>query len=124
MKLDIKKAYDTVDWRFLCKTLEAFKFSHQWINLIYQCISTVKFFVLINGSPEGYFDISHGIRQGDPLSPFLYIIMAEAFGHAISKAQLEGKINGIIVTENVPNITHQQYADDTILPRESTINEA
>ena len=76
MKLDIQKAYDMVDWRFLCKTLEAFKFSHQWINLIYQCISTSKFSVLINGTPKGFFETSRGIRQGDPLSLFLYIIMA------------------------------------------------
>lgn len=112
-----------VDWRFLCKTLEAFGFNHQWINLIYQCISTTKISLLINGSPEGFFETSQGLRQGDPLSPFLFIIMAEAFGHAFSQAQIEKKINGIPVTKNVPNITHQQYVDDTILPSESTTAE-
>ena len=124
MKLDIQKAYDMVDWRFLCKTLEAFGFAHQWINLIFKCISTTKISVLINGSPEGFFDISRGIRQGDPLSPFLYIIMAEAFGRSFSKALVERKLKGVLVTKNVPNITHQQYADDTILPGESSIEEA
>lgn len=49
--------------------------------------------------------------------------MAEAFGRAITKAHTEGKINGIIVTENVPNITHQQYVDDTILPNKRTIKD-
>ena len=98
IKLDIQKAYDMVDWRFLCKTLEAFGFSHQWINLIYQCISTTKISVLINGTPEGFFETSRGLKQGDPLSSFLYIIMAEAFGRAITKAHTKGKINGIIVT--------------------------
>ena len=62
MKLDIQKAYDMVDWRFLCKTLEAFGFSHQWINLIYQCISATKNLVLINGTLEGFFGTSRGIR--------------------------------------------------------------
>ena len=86
MKLDIQKAYDMVNWRFLCKTLEAFGFSHQWINLIFKCISTTKISVLVNGSPEGFFKISRGIKQGDPLSPFLYIIMAKAFGRLIKLA--------------------------------------
>lgn len=124
IKLDIQKAYDMVDWRFLCKTLEAFDFSHQWINLIYQCISMTKMSILINRTPEGFFDTSRGIRQGDPLSPFIFIIMAKAFGIAFSKAQLEGKIKGISVTDNVPNITHQKYADDTFLPSESSLHEA
>lgn len=120
MKLDIQKAYDMVDWRFLCKTLEVFGFSHQWINLIYKCISTTKISVLVNGSPEGFFEISRGIRQGDPLSPFLYIIMAEAFGRSLTRAYNEHDIKGITVTKNIPNITHQQNADDTILPGESS----
>ena len=104
MKLHIQKAYDMVDWRFLCKTLEAFEFSHQWISFIYQCISINKMSVLINGTLEGFFDTSRGIRKGDPLSPFQYIIMAETFGREISKAHNDGNISGIIVTENVPNI--------------------
>ena len=77
MKLDIQKAYDMVDWRFLCKMLEAFGFSHQWINLIFKFISTPKISVLFNSTPKGFFDISRGIWQGDPLSPSLFIIMAE-----------------------------------------------
>lgn len=84
MKLDIQKAYDMVDWRFLCKVLEAFGFSQQWVNLIFNFISTPKIFVLINGTLEGFFDISRGIRQGDPLSPSLFIIMAEAFVQSLS----------------------------------------
>ena len=107
MKLDIQKAYDMVDWRFLCKTIEAFGFSYQWINLILQCISTTKVSILINGIPKGFFKSSRGLRQGDPLSPFLFIIMAEAFGRAFSKANKERKINGITVTDNIPNITHK-----------------
>lgn len=62
MKLDIQKAYDMVDWCFLCKVLEAFGFSQQWVNLIFKFISTPKILVLINGMPEGFFDISRGIR--------------------------------------------------------------
>ena len=124
LKLDIQKAYDKVDWRFLCKTLEAFGFSKQWINIIFQCISTPKISILINGTLEGFFNISRGIRQGDPISPFLFIIMAEAFGRAIKAAQKEKKITGVKVTKGVENTTHQQFADDTILAGMSTMEEA
>lgn len=124
MKLDIQKAYDMVDWHFLCKVLEAFGFSHQWINLIFKFISSPKISILINGTPEGFFKVSRGIRQGDPLSPSLFIIMAEAFGRAVSDAYLKKKISGITVTRNLPNITHQQYADDTIFPGKSSVHEA
>lgn len=86
MKLDIQKAYDMVEWHFFCKVLEAFGFSHQWINLIFKFISTPKISILVNGMPEGFFEIFRGIRQGDPLSPFLFIIMVEAFGRAVFKA--------------------------------------
>ena len=124
MKLDIQKAYDMVDWRFLCKVLEAFGFSKQWVNLIFKFISTPKISVLINGTPEGFFEISRGIRQGDPLSPSLFILMVESFGRAISDAYQKRRISGISITKNLPNITHQQYADDTILLGKSTVQEA
>ena len=62
MKLDIQKAYDMVDWHFLCKVLEAFGFSHQWVSLIFKFISSPKISILINGTPEGFFEISRGIR--------------------------------------------------------------
>ena len=62
MKLDSQKEYNMVDWRILCKTLEALGFSCQWINLIFQCISTTKIWVLVNGTPEGFFNTLRGIR--------------------------------------------------------------
>ena len=62
MKLDIQKVYDMADWRFLCKMLQAFSFSHQWINLIFKFISTPKISVLVNGTPKGFFDISRGLQ--------------------------------------------------------------
>lgn len=102
IKTDIQKAYDKVDWTFLCKCLEAFGFSKQWTNLIYNCISTRKISILINGTSEGFFSISRGIRQGDPLSPFLYVIMAEALGRTISKRHQEGRILGLKASDNVP----------------------
>lgn len=66
MKLDIKKAYDMVDWHFLCKVLEAFGFDKRWIDWIFVCIYTPLYTVLINGEPESFFEASRGICQGKP----------------------------------------------------------
>ena len=81
-------------------------------------------FLFINGTPEGFFEISRGIIQGDPLSTFLYIIMVESFGRATKKAYNNKEMKGVTVTKNIPNITHQQYANDTILPGQSSQKEA
>lgn len=62
IKLDIKKAYDKVDWHFLCKCLESFGFNKQWINLVFECIATPRVSILINGALEGFFEISSGLR--------------------------------------------------------------
>lgn len=113
-----------VDWRFLCKYLEAFGFNKTWLNLIFECISSPKIYVIVNGSLEGYFDISRGLRQGDPISPFLFIIMAEALGRTIQIAQDLGKISGVKITSNLPSVTHQQFADNTLLFGESSLQEA
>lgn len=80
VKIGIQKAYDKANWGFLCKFMEAFGFSKKWIYLILNCISTPKISILINGYPKVFFSISRGIRQGDPISPFLFVVMEEDFG--------------------------------------------
>lgn len=123
IKLDIKKAFDKVDWRFLCKTIEAFGFNRQFINWIFECISTPKISISVNGSLERFFEISRGLRQGDPIFPFLFIIMAEGLGRAIKKASYNGKISGIKVSRSI-SVSHQQFADDTMLFGSSSKREA
>jgi hypothetical protein len=69
-KLDMEKAYDHVDWNFLLYLLRRCGFREKWCSWIKHCISSAFFLVLINGVPSGFFGSSHGVRQGDPLSPF------------------------------------------------------
>lgn len=124
IKLDIKKAYDKVDWYFLCKCLDAFGFNKQWINLVFKCIATPRISILVNGASEGFFKISRGLRQGDPLSPFLFIIMVESLGRLINRAREKALLVGIKITSNMEPITHQQFVDDTMLFGSSSHMEA
>ena len=117
-KLDIEKAYDHIGWDFLLLTLEKMGFGPKWIRWIRWCISTASFSVLFNGSPTGFFQSSRGLRQGDPLSPYLFVIGMEVLscmlkraveGNFISGCRLRNSEGGELV------ISHLLYADDTIV---------
>ena len=76
-KLDIEKAYDSISWEFLYQVLGRMGFGSWWLTWIKWCISTASFSILINGSPAGFFPSSRGLRQGDTLSPYLFVIGME-----------------------------------------------
>ena len=78
-KLDIEKAYDHVNWEALFALLKRMGFGMRWCRWIRTCISTVQFSILFNGSPADFFGSSRGLRQGDPLSPMLFLVMMEVF---------------------------------------------
>lgn len=84
----------------------------EWVT---GCINSPKFSILVNGATQGFFESTRGIRQGDPLSPFLFIIMAEALGRSISHIRAEGKWKGIEVAPGIDKSTHNQFANDTLL---------
>ena len=89
-KLEIEKAYDHVNWNFLIYMLRRCGFSERWRHWIYTCISSVRFSVLVNGSAHGFFSTSRGHRQGDPLSPLLFIIVMEALSRMLERAVAGG----------------------------------
>uniref|UniRef100_A0A2N9E7V6 Reverse transcriptase domain-containing protein n=1 Tax=Fagus sylvatica TaxID=28930 RepID=A0A2N9E7V6_FAGSY len=91
-KLDLEKAYDHVNWDFLIYLLRRCGFSEKWRKWIYFCVSSIRFSILVNGSPCGFFPSSRGIRQGDPLSPMLFVIVMEAFSRLIDKATNAGYV--------------------------------
>lgn len=124
IKLDIAKAYDSIEWDFIEHTLKAMGFPNRHILIIMHSIRTVSFSILINGQPTDPFHPKRGLRQGDPLSPYLYIICDEVLSGMITKAQQDGLIQGVSIATNAPAISHLLYADDNIVFCRAKPNEA
>ena len=117
-KLDIEKAYDHVNWNFLLYMLCRCGFSQRWRQWIYTCISTACFSVLVNGSAHGFFTSSRGLRQGDPLSPLLFIIVMEALSRMLERVVAGGYISGFSVGDSTGtelSISHSLFVDDTLI---------
>lgn len=93
-KLDIEKAYDNVNWDFLFYMMGRMGFGDRWCQWVKFYVSTVRMFVLVNGSPAGFFSTYRGLRQGNPLSPFLFILVMEAFSRLLSRAVHAGLLHG------------------------------
>ncbi|KAL9682070.1 hypothetical protein QQ045_013863 [Rhodiola kirilowii] len=102
LKIDITKAYDMVDWNFLKSILELFGFPVKFVHWIMSCVTSAKFSVLIHGSLEGYFSSSRGLRQGDPISPYLFTLVMEVLSRIL------GQCAGI-------SLSHLMFADDMII---------
>jgi hypothetical protein len=117
-KLDLEKAYDHVNWAFVLYLLQRCGFGARWCGWIQHCISTVRFSILINGSPSGFFGSSRGIRQGDPLSPLLFVVVMEALSRMLSSSVERGLLSGFSVgsrNNEALIISHLLFADDTLI---------
>ena len=106
IKTDMSKTYDRVEWNFLEVLMEKMGFDHVWVRWIMACVSTVSFSVLLNGNSHGFIRPERGIRQGDSLSPFLFILCAEALVCKLNNSEGSGKLHGIKLTEACPSIHH------------------
>jgi len=112
-KMDLEKAYDHVNCDFLLYLLRRCGFGDKLRSWIAHCISSVQFSVLVNGSPYGFFSSSRGLRQGDPLSPLLFVFVMEALSRMISDAVSGGLLEGFKVGNTA--FLHLLFADDTLI---------
>lgn len=114
LKVDLSKAYDRVRWDFLESILVAMRFPEVWVHRIMQCVSTVSYSVLVNGEPSASFVPSNGLRQGDPLSPYLFILCMEVLSKRLSVLQAKKEIAGLKIARGSPHISHLFFADDAL----------
>ncbi|GKU89268.1 hypothetical protein SLEP1_g3431 [Rubroshorea leprosula] len=114
LKADFEKAYDCVDWGFLDWMMNRMGFGVKWRKWMLECLSTSRISILINGSPTNEFPVRNGLRQGDPLSPFLFLLVAEGLCGLVKKAESEGLLKGVEIGRGGTLLSLLQFADDTV----------
>lgn len=115
IKLDMSKAFDRVEWVFIENVMEKMSFHEKWISMIMKCISTVSYSILINDVAYGCIKPTRGIRQGDPLSPYLFLLCAEGLSSMINQAARSQMLSCISICRGCPMVTHLLFADDSLL---------
>nr|XP_008372647.1 uncharacterized protein LOC103436004 [Malus domestica] len=115
IKFDTRKAFDTLDWGFLLRVLDAFGFSAGFVDWIRSILTSAHPFVLINGSIEGFFTCSYGVRQGDPLSPILFCLAKEVFSKGLTKMVEDDLIDTFSVPMGIAPPSHVLFADDIMV---------
>lgn len=123
-KLDLAKAYDRVDWGYLERALHKLGFDERWIGWVMTCVTSVKFRVRCNGELLEPFAPSRGLRQGDPLSPYLFLFVADGLTSLLKKEVDGGNLNPIKVARNSPGISNLLFADDSLLFFKATTAQA
>ncbi|GAU24838.1 hypothetical protein TSUD_157510 [Trifolium subterraneum] len=115
-KEDFEKAYDSVDWGYLDAVMGRMSFPSLWRKWIKECVCTATASVLVNGSPTDEFPLERGLKQGDPLSPFLFLLAAERLNVLMEAMEAHNLFTGYRVGKSaLISVSHLQFADDTLL---------
>jgi hypothetical protein len=120
IKLDMAKAYDRVEWQYLDTVMAALGFSNRWRDLVIKCVTSVSFSVRVNGQLSPVFKPSRGLRQGDPISPYLFLLCAEGLSCMLKEVGPVYCARGIRVGIHAPWINHLLFADDCMIFTQAT----
>ena len=115
LKLDMSKAYDRAEWIFLEKLMLKMGFHDNWVRLVMETVRTISYSILINGTPRGFIKPTKGICQGDPLSPYLFLLCFEGLNGLIKNSVVAGDLRGFSLCKNGPQISHLFFADDSVI---------
>jgi len=118
IKLDMTKAYDNVEWEYLRRIMLQLGLQESFVSLIMRCVTSVSFSVRINGVLSDFFRPTRGIRQGDPISPYLFLLCAEGLSCLLKAVGHLSK--GVRVGVHSPWISHLLFADDCIVFSEAS----
>ena len=114
-------AYDRVEWKFLERIMERLGFHREVIDLLMPCVTSVTYKVRYNDQETEGFITTRGLRQGDPLSPYLFLMCAEGLSSALDQAEKVRGIEGIRVCRDAPSVSHLLFADDSLIPMKADI---
>ncbi|GKA18638.1 RNA-directed DNA polymerase, eukaryota [Tanacetum coccineum] len=112
-KVDFEKAYDSVRWDFLIDVLKKFGFGERWCHWIQGCLASSRGSILVNGSPTSEFQFYKGLKQGDPLSPLLFLLVMESLHLSVQRVVDAGLFLGITICPSI-HLSHLFYADDAV----------
>lgn len=115
LKLDMSKAYGRVEWTYLKVVLTRMGFTDKWVDLVMRCVTSVVYSFNINGKVIGRVTPSRGLRQGDPLSPYLFVLCSQGLSSILDHCRRANRLQGIRVASGSPMITLLFFADVSLI---------
>lgn len=124
LSIVLSKAYDRIEWSILKAILLKMGFCERWVKLVMECVSSVEYYVQVEGEEVGPIYPQRGLRQGDPLSPYLFILVAEGLSAMFRKYEARGLLHGIGIARGAPKISHLFFADDSFIFFRANLHES
>jgi hypothetical protein len=122
IKLDMSKTYDCVEWVFMDEVMRM-GFVERWMRLVMKCLTSISYSVIVNGCPVGCIRPTRGLRQEDPLSPYLFILCAKVLSFKLYQAERNGYLDGVPTSPRGPRLNHLFFADDSLLFCKATLSD-